>query len=80
MRKNTIAAANFVHNTYRIFILISFALVSKRLKYISYSLVKKGKPVLLAPLLPLSFALAYLADLAYGNKIHRIRGTLLVNV
>jgi hypothetical protein len=30
------------------------------------------KPVI--PLVPLTFVLGYQADLAYGNKIHRIRG------
>lgn len=28
----------------------------------------------LAPVVPLSFVLAYYADLAYGSKVHRIRG------
>lgn len=31
------------------------------------------KPGVLAPLLPLSFVVAYQADMAYGNKLHRIR-------
>jgi len=34
---------------------------------------KRGKAALFVPLLPLSFALAFQADLAYGNKLHRIR-------
>ncbi|XP_071438981.1 plasminogen receptor (KT) [Hetaerina americana] len=32
------------------------------------------KPGVLAPLLPLSFIVGYQADMAYGNKLHRIRG------
>lgn len=36
---------------------------------------KTKRPGVLAPLIPLSFVLAYYADLAYGSKIHRIRGT-----
>nr|CAD7430118.1 unnamed protein product [Timema monikensis] len=32
------------------------------------------KPGVLAPLLPLSFIGGYQADMAYGNKLHRIRG------
>lgn len=31
------------------------------------------KPGVLAPILPLTFVLAYQADMAYGNKLHRIR-------
>jgi len=31
------------------------------------------KPGVLAPLLPLSFIVGYQADMAYGNKLHRIR-------
>jgi Uncharacterised conserved protein (DUF2368) len=30
------------------------------------------RPVVLAPILPLSFVLGYYADLAYGSKLHRI--------
>ncbi|XP_046405237.1 plasminogen receptor (KT) [Ischnura elegans] len=32
------------------------------------------KPGVLAPLLPLTFIVGYQADMAYGNKLHRIRG------
>ncbi|KAJ8926819.1 hypothetical protein NQ314_020667 [Rhamnusium bicolor] len=32
----------------------------------------KRKSIYLAPLLPLTFVVAYQADLAYGNKLHRI--------
>lgn len=35
---------------------------------------KTKNVVTLSPLLPLSFMLAYQADLAYGSKIHRLRG------
>jgi len=35
---------------------------------------RTGKPSALAPVLPLSFVLAYQADLAYGSKMERIRG------
>jgi len=35
---------------------------------------KSQKPGILVPLLPLSFILAYQIDLAYGSKLHRIRG------
>ena len=31
------------------------------------------KPVTVAPLLPLTFIVAYQADLAYGTKINRIK-------
>jgi hypothetical protein len=31
------------------------------------------KPGVLIPLLPLTFIVAYQADMAYGNKLHRIR-------
>ncbi|CAG0922044.1 unnamed protein product [Notodromas monacha] len=34
---------------------------------------KQRRPVLVAPLLPLTFIFAYQADLAYGNKLLRIR-------
>lgn len=33
----------------------------------------------MAPLVPLTFILAYQADLAYGNKLHRILGPTLTN-
>ncbi|XP_057674663.1 plasminogen receptor (KT) [Corythoichthys intestinalis] len=36
--------------------------------------LKRKKPALLAPILPLSFILAYQMDNAYGTLIHRIRG------
>lgn len=36
---------------------------------------RSHKPGILVPLLPLTFVFGYQADLAYGNKIHRIRGT-----
>ncbi|CAG9855306.1 unnamed protein product [Phyllotreta striolata] len=32
----------------------------------------KRKPVFLVPLVPLTFIIAYQADLAYGTKLHRI--------
>ncbi|XP_072402810.1 plasminogen receptor (KT) [Diabrotica undecimpunctata] len=32
----------------------------------------KRKPIYLAPLVPLTFVVSYQADLAYGNKLHRI--------
>lgn len=32
------------------------------------------RPVTLLPMVPLSFVMAYYADLAYGSKIHRIKG------
>ncbi|XP_051533647.1 plasminogen receptor (KT) [Myxocyprinus asiaticus] len=35
--------------------------------------VKKRKPALLAPVVPLSFILAYQMDAAYGTLIHRMR-------
>lgn len=34
---------------------------------------KTKKPALLTPLLPLTFVTLYFWDLAYGNKVHRIR-------
>ena len=34
---------------------------------------RSGSPAMAAPLLPLTFVLAYNADMAYGNKIARIR-------
>ncbi|XP_019727613.1 plasminogen receptor (KT) [Hippocampus comes] len=36
--------------------------------------LKRKKPAMLAPILPLSFILAYQMDNAYGTLIHRIRG------
>lgn len=33
----------------------------------------------LAPLVPFTFVMAYQADLAYGNKRHRIRGFFKIN-
>ncbi|XP_046578701.1 plasminogen receptor (KT)-like [Haliotis rubra] len=35
---------------------------------------KQRKPAALAPALPLTFLLAYQYDLAYGNKMNRMRG------
>ncbi|KAK9954843.1 hypothetical protein ABG768_014762 [Culter alburnus] len=35
--------------------------------------VKKRKAALLAPVIPLSFILAYQMDMAYGSLIHRVR-------
>lgn len=32
------------------------------------------RPVTLVPMVPLSFVMGYYADLAYGSKIHRIKG------
>ncbi|RZC39467.1 plasminogen receptor (KT) [Asbolus verrucosus] len=40
--------------------------------YYYYRYRYKRKLITLAPLVPLSFIMAYQADLAYGNKIHRI--------
>lgn len=34
---------------------------------------RTGKPVALAPMLPLTFLVGYQADLAYGTKLNRIR-------
>ena len=34
------------------------------------------RPGILAPVVPMSFIVAYYADLAYGSKVHRIRGRL----
>ena len=39
---------------------------------------KSQKPGILVPLLPLSFILAYQIDLAYGSKLHRIRGIVMI--
>ncbi|XP_051907698.1 plasminogen receptor (KT) [Hippocampus zosterae] len=36
--------------------------------------LKRKKPAMLAPILPLGFILAYQMDNAYGTLIHRIRG------
>lgn len=33
------------------------------------------RPAILAPVLPMSFVVAYFADAAYGSKAHRIRGS-----
>ncbi|KAJ8951447.1 hypothetical protein NQ318_006876 [Aromia moschata] len=50
---------------YSAFYLTSVAWVITSYRY-------KRKPIYFAPLVPLSFVLAYQADLAYGNKLHRI--------
>ena len=34
------------------------------------------KPGVLVPMLPLTFILGYQIDMAYGNKLHRIKGVL----
>lgn len=39
-----------------------------------FSAVKRKKPALLAPIVPLGFILAYQMDSAYGELIHRMRG------
>lgn len=36
--------------------------------------MKKKKPSLMAPLLPLGFILVYQVDAAYGTLVHRTRG------
>lgn len=36
------------------------------------------RAAVLAPIVPLSFLVAYYADLAYGTKIHRITGERLI--
>lgn len=36
------------------------------------------RPVTLVPMVPLSFVMGYYADLAYGSKIHRIKGMYYV--
>lgn len=33
-----------------------------------------GRPLVLTAAVPLVFGIAYLADMAYGSKLHRIRG------
>uniref|UniRef100_A0A3B4X5M3 Plasminogen receptor with a C-terminal lysine n=1 Tax=Seriola lalandi dorsalis TaxID=1841481 RepID=A0A3B4X5M3_SERLL len=38
--------------------------------------VKRKKPVLLAPIVPLGFIFAYQMDSAYGTLIYRMRGKL----
>uniref|UniRef100_A0A8C7JWP9 Plasminogen receptor, C-terminal lysine transmembrane protein n=1 Tax=Oncorhynchus kisutch TaxID=8019 RepID=A0A8C7JWP9_ONCKI len=38
------------------------------------SAIKKKKPVLFAPVVPLSFVLAYQMDMGYGTLIYRMRG------
>lgn len=35
---------------------------------------------ILAPVVPMSFVIAYYADLAYGSKTHRIRGNPLEEI
>lgn len=35
------------------------------------------RPVTLLPMVPLSFVMGYYADLAYGSKIHRIKGVYI---
>lgn len=39
---------------------------------------KSQRPGILVPLVPLTFLLGYQIDLAYGNKLHRIRGILAI--
>lgn len=41
-------------------------------EFYRYRTTRRGG--ILAPVVPMSFVLAYYADLAYGSKIHRIRG------
>ena len=36
--------------------------------------MKTRKPAVLTPLLPFAFIVTYFGDLAYGPKMHRIRG------
>lgn len=38
---------------------------------------KSRRSGILVPLVPLTFILGYQTDLAYGNKLHRIRGMSL---
>ena len=38
--------------------------------------IKNRNPAIIAPVLPFTFILGYQADLALGNKMHRIRGML----
>lgn len=43
----------------------------------SFSAMKRKKPLMMAPLFPLSFILAYQLDSGYGTLIHRMRGKTL---
>ncbi len=38
--------------------------------------MKSKKPVVILPLVPLTFIVTYFGDLAYGPKMNRIRGNL----
>lgn len=40
----------------------------------SFSAMKRKKPLMMAPLVPLGFILAYQLDSGYGTLIHRMRG------
>jgi len=66
MMAQSIARSREMFNWIASFYLIaSFAMIR------GYRITKK--PSMMAPLLPLTFVVGYQADLAYGNKINRIR-------
>ena len=41
--------------------------------------IKGKKPVLIFPMVPLGFVLAYQYDMGYGTLIHRMKGKSLIN-
>lgn len=51
-----------------------FVKCSSENKLFFFSAVKKKKPSLLAPLLPLGFIMIYQVDAAYGTLAYRMRG------
>ncbi|XP_065290139.1 plasminogen receptor (KT) [Dermacentor albipictus] len=52
--------------------LTAFYVASSAALFVGYRRTKK--PLMLAPILPMTFILAYQGDLAYGSKLERIKG------
>ena len=57
-------------------VLSCFVAVLLPLLFYSGSVRRTGRRTALFPFFPLTFIVGYQADLAYGTKIDRIRGTL----
>lgn len=43
-------------------------------KHPPFRFARVKRPAVLTPLIPMTFVLAYVGDLGYGSKIHRIHG------
>lgn len=49
------------------------ALKSHKLCQLFFRYIQNKRPAVLTPLIPITFVMAYVADMGYGSKVHRIQ-------